>query len=486
MTSKRLLPTADSRNLPAGKDDWLGIPNLQNHLVLLKAFHKTLVSVDGSVDYAKPITMGDTGGPHLYAFLAKATHRFDTWIRTSLRLRTSDAPLTEVELPPLDVLMMFHSFMLSPWLCAEDTELRFLELRKIGPFPLREVVKHIDDTGEYAPSPEQITFWEEQTGQPFDILKMKSEVEVVCPSCRTTHITHWIVPGNETGYGEPGFALGCQCGVRITHDALCVGKLIRDLLECRASERMVMRGTLFRGDIDTEQARIARMTTKEVLRILGDPPDGLGHKVSWSMSNLTKRLENAHDSYLSKTLIPRLLKPYSQSSPFSVDLHFKVLRQGHFANAWVGSGFEATPTRILEDAISRYRVFLRTNASVLIVDQQLDIVWHTHQLLGDGYRKQSLAYSGIFLDHLAMDEFEPSVDVLAKAKQDWKDSMIADGAVAPPAPCKNCKDPFCRGCEGRTYGDGHPSNFAECCCSGVQPAFVFLDRFSGATGSLVT
>ncbi|KAG9006147.1 hypothetical protein FRB94_012264 [Tulasnella sp. JGI-2019a] len=473
MTPKRLLPTADSRDLPTGKDDWLGIPNLQNHLVLLKAFHKTLLSVDGSIDYAHPIAQGDIASPHTYAFLAKATYRFDTWIRTSLRSRTSNAPLNDAELPPPDVLMMFHGFMLSPWLYAEDTELRFPELRNIGPFPLREVVNHIDATGEYKPTPEQITSWERQTGQPFDISGMK-EAEVVCPACHTTLVTHWIVPEDGTGYGEPGFALDCKCGIRITHDVLCVNKLIRDLLEYRASERMVMRGTLFGGNVGTEQPSIARMTTKEVLRVLGDPSE-LGHQVSWSMSNLTKRLENSPNTHLVKALVPNLLRPYSQPSTFSVDLHFKVLRQGHFANAWVGSGFEATPTRTLEDSISRYRVFLRTEAPVLIVDQQLDLVWHTHQLLGDTYRKQSLAYAGRFLDHLAMDEFEPTADVLAKAVRDLEDSMIAEGVVPPPEPCKCCNNRFCHGCEGQTYGDGHPCKPCETCCSGVKPPHVYVD-----------
>ncbi|KAG9006149.1 hypothetical protein FRB93_008941 [Tulasnella sp. JGI-2019a] len=454
--------TVAPRELPSGAQDWLGVPNLRNHLSLLKLFRTTCLSIDGAVELAEPTARDSEVSPQLSSFYAKAVYRFETWIRTALRSRQRDGPLVEEEIPPPDVLILLQGYMLSPWLFAEDSELRFPELGRIGPFPLHEVVAHINaETGSYKSTLEQIAHWEKQTGLPFDALNMKNETEVVCPSCHNKQATFWIKLQDGTGYAEPGFALDCECGLHITHDALCVSKLVQDLVGSKEPDAHILRGTLFGGASGSEQRDIARMTTREVVRVLGDPI-ALGREVSWSMNNVIKRLKEAPDTSLLREVIPKLLRPYSQPSPFSVNLPFKALRQAHFAHAWASKGwFTESPltpaqTRILEDAISGYRVFLRyvptKDAPTLFATEQVDLVWHTHQLLGGEYRKQLINFCGKFFDHLSMDEIEPTADVVAGARKAWKDSMIAEGTVPPPDPCKNCPDPFCIGCDGVTYG----------------------------------
>ncbi|KAG9009323.1 hypothetical protein FRB94_012270 [Tulasnella sp. JGI-2019a] len=99
---------------------------------------------------------------------------------------------------------------------------------------------------------------------------------------------------------------------------LCVGKLIQDLIRSRNGQ-IVLRGTLSGELVGSDQHMVAKITTQVVLRVLG-PPEELGSQVSWQMENFLKRLEDAKVINLPKFL----LRPYSQPSPFSVNLTLKA------------------------------------------------------------------------------------------------------------------------------------------------------------------
>ncbi|KAG9006141.1 hypothetical protein FRB93_008933 [Tulasnella sp. JGI-2019a] len=129
-------PNAGSGDFSSGGKDWLSIPNLWNHLLLLSAFRKTFLSLTGGVELESQPPKTRLSPP--YTFLAKATYRFKRWNQTFPESHIG--PLNRAELPPMDVLILFYTFMLSPWLYFEDIQLRFRALRSIGPFPLREVV----------------------------------------------------------------------------------------------------------------------------------------------------------------------------------------------------------------------------------------------------------------------------------------------------------------------------------------------------------
>ncbi|KAG8984571.1 hypothetical protein FRB93_006416 [Tulasnella sp. JGI-2019a] len=407
-------------NLPDEMVECLAIQNIRDYLSLLKSIHVSIGGKGTDTDHLR----------RLHPIFAKATGRFETWITKCLRGRDRHAPLKETELPPLDVLVIFHAFILSPRVYAEDTQQRFHELSNIGAFPLREVANRINVTGEYKPLPEQIDFWEKQTGQPFDISSAQSEVKVMCPACRRIHNTNWVVaedgvvPGKGTGFGERKFALECNCGVRVTHEVLCVAKLSRDLNEFRASNTMVLRGTLLAGRGGAEQFDIARTTTSEVLRVLGDPAT-LGRRVLWSMGEVSNQLKVAFDS----DSILKLLRPYSQPSSFSVNLPLKASRQGCFASDCFTRGFHTASTETLKNFKSEYLAFFfRDKTDPVFVTSQVDLVWHTHQLLGDGYRRHSIALTGRFIDHRSPDEMSTS-PMATLAKRNWKEALAAERAA---------------------------------------------------------
>ncbi|KAG9036527.1 hypothetical protein FRB95_008582 [Tulasnella sp. JGI-2019a] len=226
---------------------------------------------------------------------------------------------------------------------------------------------------------------------------------------------------------------------------LCLGKLIQDLIRSR-NRQIVLRGTLSGELVGSDQHMVAKITTQVVLRVLG-PPEELGSQVSWQMENFLKRLEDAKVINLPKFL----LRPYSQPSPFSVNLTLKSLRQGYFAKVlsnmgWlVGSVPNATQVRKLEDATSGYRVFLRRpptkEAPGGFATELVDMVWHTHQLLGDEYRSQSIEFVGQFPDHVSMEEFvaagrNPYSDAVVRAQRSHDDS---EGSVRN----KSWERPYC-------------------------------------------
>lgn len=89
---------------------------------------------------------------------------------------------------------------------------------------------------EVIPSEEQINYWESRTGVLFDNFDVgpSSIVQVQCPKCLTLVESCWSNPEN-TGYGQAGFSIPCaHCGLNISRESMCVGKLVRDLVNPQA------------------------------------------------------------------------------------------------------------------------------------------------------------------------------------------------------------------------------------------------------------
>ncbi|KAG8941361.1 hypothetical protein FRC03_004629 [Tulasnella sp. 419] len=95
--------------------------DLEDHLTLLRAFHQTREDIRASVD-ATVVDPDDVWE----VFLAKAVRRFDLWIKEAVgftpRNATEErpAPFQEHEIPPLDVIMVWHTYLLNPRVYYED------------------------------------------------------------------------------------------------------------------------------------------------------------------------------------------------------------------------------------------------------------------------------------------------------------------------------------------------------------------------------
>lgn len=117
------------------------IDEVKDHLTILAIFQK----VHDSIEEGGVILDDTTGLPiptdlyHLH--LAKIQHRFDLWISRILRDHADNSPSPPQlkDVPPTDVLMFLHSYMLNPWDFYEDCHSLYPELAQ-GSFPLSAVV----------------------------------------------------------------------------------------------------------------------------------------------------------------------------------------------------------------------------------------------------------------------------------------------------------------------------------------------------------
>lgn len=120
----------------------VNVDDLKAHLLLLAVFHKTHhIIQQGGVTVDKTTRLPITT-PIQFLSLARAQHRFDLWVCHVLRRSGRDkaAPWQLNEIPPIDVLMLLHAYMLSPWNFYEDCYRSYPELEALGPFPLILIV----------------------------------------------------------------------------------------------------------------------------------------------------------------------------------------------------------------------------------------------------------------------------------------------------------------------------------------------------------
>lgn len=107
--------------------------DLQAHLILLGAFHRLREEVrtqKGKDDI--PMQPDERWA----VFLQRAVFRFECWADRMIGMNTDDEEttrvLTPLEVPPLDAMMVWHTYMLNPTVYHEDCLRKFQGLYKIG------------------------------------------------------------------------------------------------------------------------------------------------------------------------------------------------------------------------------------------------------------------------------------------------------------------------------------------------------------------
>ncbi|KAH7107856.1 hypothetical protein BKA62DRAFT_684650 [Auriculariales sp. MPI-PUGE-AT-0066] len=118
----------------------------------------------------------------------------------------------------------------------------------------------------------------------------------------------------------------------------------------------------------------------------------------------TKKLL-AYTSLSTTTITTEVVAVAETSLPFSIDLAAAVQRQGGFIErvvrfGWTADGFfdAIEPANGLVSAIARYHAFLDLVRTVPGIPT-MDLVWHTHQLMGETYRRDTARLVGRALNH---------------------------------------------------------------------------------------
>lgn len=144
-------------------------------------------------------------------------------------------------LPPLDVLMVWHAYMLNPRIYLEDSVRYTKQALWRTSFPWERIFKTIDkETFEYSPGSESI--FEHATRLSWNPLQDEHLATIKCPKCQTKCTVPWTQPPtdpfsetleiylkNDTGFAGSEFEHRCSsCSLIITHEKLRVGKFCDD------------------------------------------------------------------------------------------------------------------------------------------------------------------------------------------------------------------------------------------------------------------
>lgn len=427
---------------------WMYLPSTPEtvaHLKLLKAFEvmkNTVQSSSESFEYNEKCWQ---------VFVTNAVRRFIVFISCLRSYSKSGRPLLkrlptlefwifdesvkeydytvfEGFLPPLDVLMVWHSLLLNPRLCYDALmRMHFIEFSSY-PFPFQRVANAIDDyTFVYNPSDDMVKNYMGKI-QPFvaksdfelddlhdfhvhEKFEMNSYlVDIRCPVCNECLLTAIPYTNKEnTGFADSNFCRpknsdGCKCKfpTLITHDQLCKRQLYADVLS-----RNQPPGT-FKIYSEIMQNNLLRVGNKhldfkdEILQAMRKANRDLG--IADLIKDLLQVNEVQKMTYFQA--IARVLRGYlfhnlvhltvnSTTIPvmeFHEDLVGCVLRQGIFVEKmnkfnWLSSNALYEIVRESRQRYMRFFQLITLVSSMLVPTLDIDLVWHTHQLRGNLYFK---------------------------------------------------------------------------------------------------
>ncbi|KAH6651357.1 hypothetical protein F5144DRAFT_589591 [Chaetomium tenue] len=416
-------------------------------------------------------------------FVARAVDRYEAWWQAMTKT-TGANPLTEDAmtvpgspsysrfvanlsgtmhwdggmLPPLDVLMVWHTHMLNPRAFLEDCMRAGMSAFWATGMPWHVVDKAIDAQFNYTVSDEYKRRWSRDTGRAWDNAEDPMFKRIDCPRCGTQAKVPWTTcvgkyragldDRSGDGYGDAKFRYWCRvCDTFIRKELLAVAKFIGDYRALTGPKRRPMPGTLLdpMTGIPTLTPELAPgHKPKSALPALTFPnrllktwcPNGrfdisrltdfvrfgnLGptmHDARKAIEEVLKTEDNikridevtALGIYKlpsgSRIAIRKMMSRYWENfSIFALDLGGAVMRQGLFGEKmckldWLHSpSVHSTMSRLLTK-YERFLTIMSKNPKCLTVPTlDVDLAWHTHQLSPISYYRHTVNLAARFIDH---------------------------------------------------------------------------------------
>lgn len=406
-------------------------------------------------------------------YLTKAVGRFEKWtsavflsygcITTSILSTDGETgrlvepgygaqpiAFTRDVMPPIDILMVWHAYMLNPRAYLEDC-IRFGRMQMWHtPFPWKAAVECIDSkTFEYVAGNTDLIA--KGTTTIWDDLKDSPVKKIRCPHCPSMISAPWTTCTNQApqgkyykasdsinamlssgdGYADPDFRATCdRCAAEITHKSLQASKFRSDV-ESLMSSDVPMAGTILGGD--GIPAKVLGVTDYSCKYFTKFPNNllkaGLGaHLLSKPTLSVDQSLETIRDvieeGLADKSLMHRALgkvghrpsrhervairkmmsRYWDNASPFSLDLVGAVIRQGSFIEKmhnidWLHSPALPNTMKRLLVKYSNFFEILKDKFHMAVPTLDVDLAWHTHQLSPWKYMQHSLRTTKTFVDH---------------------------------------------------------------------------------------
>lgn len=468
-------------------------------------------------------------------FLTRALVRFDQWLRllvledvrarappskesgrettlrkrlilADLRLEAYEAspidpfinarPLPVNLLPPLDVALIWHCYMLNPARYIDDAvRLEAVSTLTRYQFPMKSLARCLNDSQYYAPQEAQALF-ESRLHTPYDPIaasRVSPAATVSCPRAECTGRT-------QMSYSDlalnPTWSKKCErCSILVNANICKGGNFMADLVVWCDSAESDRSGSRMRGGtfssrdsrpffkdpysplLDRMFINHRRRTTLSLNEqgmisshpdedILGKIKDGQ-HSPYGLLASAQQdilQIADTFQSYASRVLnngifsksraleIARmrtdvLMRYYIDSHPltdFSLDLVAAARRQESFIDemenlGWLANEGTGVDTAGLVNATTRYRlwlVILGSNPDLFLSPTlDIDLLWHTHQLSQYYYTDCNLIL-GKFLDHDDKVEKGDLKDAFQRTADVW---MMRYGQ--PYSLCGCCRQP---------------------------------------------
>lgn len=349
----------------------------------------------------------------------------------------------------LDVLMVWHSFMLNPRAYLEDCfrQARMNLWSTAFPWDLISQCISVDDQNRYYYDPGEAAHlsWQSLTRKKWDNLDDPPQHVLLCPLCHSRTHVRWttahismLVQGTATGfekaqgYADKSFNTLCSgCNTLLDHDYLSVLKFKVDNIAL-IKRHLPLPGTLYNPDgvVKTRKkwkAKWAQLTPNYLflnlrhdfvrdmelrgkkcrsIRQLTDLIYADIYRHNWKIKVLDMDSELANSDMFQTQMgrgrgtLRRLFSRYwGNSSIFAMDLVGAVIRQGTFVQKmhkldWIRSHSVSVLSQLMERFIAKHDVFWKIiveNPSQMVVPTlDVDLVWHTHQLAPRRYYNYSI------------------------------------------------------------------------------------------------
>ncbi|KAK0190266.1 hypothetical protein F5146DRAFT_1193644 [Armillaria mellea] len=416
---------------------FVSISQLKGHLCLLKLFASLKERVEG-LDRSKYRDAPEKKERRWSWFVGLAVERFERWCK---ELTSDDeADLADKCLPPVDVIMVWHTYLLNPAWYSEDS-LRNKHVKILaGMGDWFEELERTCYTIDSPPSEARVQTWLRKTHTPYDPFESATVLtnrEIVCPQCLTKANVR-LIDTNATGYLQPDFKTTCPgCWLTITKEKLGFYKLVKDLV----GTDDVLAGTLHTSD-NIKNSRGAKMIKAGILQINPRPFAKADAKTQeeWVV-NIQKQMDYSmeafqramdHNPSIGEQMLFRIVSAYKDDKIFSLNLIGAVLRQSTFVDkmcklGWTKPDFfsSSEDELALKHCMARYHAFLdlvsSSQAGFFVPTLDIDLIWHTHQLMARQYSYDCFEHVGRFVDHddkVDEDKLSNAFDITCRAWQD--------------------------------------------------------------------
>ncbi|KAG7447815.1 uncharacterized protein BT62DRAFT_823263, partial [Guyanagaster necrorhizus] len=365
-------------------------------------------------------------------FVGLAVERFERWCKALTAQDELD--FADQQLPPVDVIMVWHAYLLNPARYSEDS-LRNKHIKILASMGnwFRDLERTCY-TIYWPPSDARVQNWLQKTHlpyDPFESVMILTEREIICPKCLKKVDVRLVNPTG-SGYLQHEFTTTCPgCRLKITKEKLSFHKLVKDLV----GSSDVLAGTLH-TPYNIDNSKRAKAIKSRILEMRppafrkGDAKTeqewavDIQEKMNYSMQKIQSVMGQRMRVYGGQL--------YVYDKIFSLDLVGAVLRQGSFVNkmhklGWTNPDFfsSSEDEAALKHCIARYHAFLdlmsSSPAGFFVPTLDIDLVWHTHQLMARKYSRHCLKYVGRFVDHddkVAENRLANAFDITCRA---WKD-----------------------------------------------------------------